>query len=74
MRAVYQSSCSAVGREELAGARRQLESTQAELSKGQAAARDAETQLQDLRSRLAGYEDTQRAYQARCGCSLMRAS
>ncbi len=51
-------------REELAGVRRQLQDKERQLTSGQAAVRDTETRLQELRSKIAGYEDTQQAYQA----------
>jgi len=44
--------------------RRQLQDKERQLTSGQAAVRDTETRLQELRSKIAGYEDTQQAYQA----------
>ena len=43
--------------------RRQLQEKQGQLSQNQAAVRSTESQLQELRSKIAGYEDTQQAYQ-----------
>ena len=51
--------------------RRQLQDKERQLTSGQAAVRDTETRLQELRSKIAGYEDTQQAYQARF-CVLCR--
>ena len=62
-----QSVAHSMCRGELTTARRQLQDTQAELSKGQATMRATEAQLQELRSKLAGFEETQRSYQARTG-------
>ena len=49
--------------------RAQLQEKERRLTSGQAAVRDTESRLQELRSKIAGYEDTQQAYQA---CSLVR--